>query len=76
MGGQACLEGWKGFGEGMCIHPWQELDPVVHVNGASAVVAYDDTITFERGGRLGIRSPPTLDDGDLKLLVSLGLGKG
>lgn len=50
-GGAACIAGWKGFAEAAHIHRWEEVDPVIHVYGDSAVVAYDFDMSFDRGGQ-------------------------
>lgn len=49
-GGAACVAGWKGFCNAARIHRWEEIDPVIHVYGNSAVVAYFD-MSFDMGGR-------------------------
>jgi hypothetical protein len=48
--GAACIEGWKGFCNATRIHRWEEIDPVIHVYGNSAVVAYYYDISFDMGG--------------------------
>lgn len=48
-GGAACVEGWKGFARGTRILYWQEIDPVIHVYGESAVVAYDFQMSYNIG---------------------------
>ncbi|GAA5785257.1 hypothetical protein YWS52_15770 [Chitiniphilus shinanonensis] len=50
-GGPACIAGWKGFAESTRIHHWHELDPVIHVYGDAAVVAYYFDMSFDLGGR-------------------------
>lgn len=50
-GGAACVAGWKGFAEAARIHRWREVDPVIHVYGNSAVVAYDFDMSFDMGGQ-------------------------
>jgi len=50
-GGAACVVGWKGFANAARIHHWTEVDPVIHVYGNSAVVAYYFDMTFEMGGQ-------------------------
>lgn len=45
-----CLEGWKGFAQAATIHCWEEIDPVIHVYGDSAVVAYNFDMSFDMGG--------------------------
>lgn len=32
-----CISGWKGFADAAHIHRWEEIDPVIHVYGNSAV---------------------------------------
>jgi ketosteroid isomerase-like protein len=49
-GGPACVEGWKSFARAAKIHHWKETDPVIHVYGDAAVVAYDFDMSFEMGG--------------------------
>ena len=48
--GAACIAGWKDFCAAARIHRWEELDPVIHVYGDSAVVAYYFDMTFDMGG--------------------------
>jgi hypothetical protein len=50
-GGPACLAGWKGFAEATQLHHWTEADPVIHVYGDSAVVAYYFDMSFTLGGQ-------------------------
>jgi hypothetical protein len=50
-GGAACIEGWKGFANAARIRRWEELDPVIHVYGDSAVVAYYFDMSFDMGGQ-------------------------
>ncbi|MBI3102699.1 MAG: nuclear transport factor 2 family protein [Burkholderiales bacterium] len=50
-GGAACVAGWKGFATSNRIHHWEELDPVIHVYGNAAVVAYYFDMSFEMNGR-------------------------
>jgi len=50
-GGAACVAGWKGFATSTRIHHWKELDPVIHVYGDSAVVAYDFDMSFDMHGQ-------------------------
>lgn len=45
-----CLAGWKGFAAATQIHHWTETDPVIHVYGDSAVVAYYFDMSFTMGG--------------------------
>jgi ketosteroid isomerase-like protein len=49
-GGVACVAGWKGFCNAVRIHRWEEIDPVIHVYGNSAVVAYYFDMSFDMGG--------------------------
>jgi hypothetical protein len=49
-GGAACIAGWKGFCQTAKIHHWEETEPVIHVYGDSAVIAYYFKISFEMGG--------------------------
>lgn len=50
-GGAACIAGWKGFADAARIHRWEEVDPVIHVYGDSAVVAYYFDMSFDTGGQ-------------------------
>ncbi len=50
-GGAACIAGWKGFCDAARIHRWEEIDPVIHVYGNSAVVAYYFDMSFDMGGK-------------------------
>jgi ketosteroid isomerase-like protein len=50
-GGAACIAGWKSFVDTARIHRWEESDPVIHVYGDSAVVAYNFDISFDMGGQ-------------------------
>jgi hypothetical protein len=50
-GGAACVAGWKRFADAARIHHWEEIDPVIHVYGDSAVVAYHFDMSFDMGGR-------------------------
>lgn len=50
-GGAACIAGWKGFCDVARIHRWEEVDPVIHVYGDSAVVAYYFDMSFDMGGQ-------------------------
>ncbi|MDR0499165.1 MAG: nuclear transport factor 2 family protein [Holophagales bacterium] len=49
-GGAACVEGWKSFAKSAKIHYWKELNPVIHIYGDAAVVAYDFDMSFDMGG--------------------------
>ena len=49
--GAACVAGWKGFANAARIHRWQEIDPVIHVYGSAAVVAYYFDMSFDMGGQ-------------------------
>jgi Domain of unknown function (DUF4440) len=51
-GGAACIAGWKGFCNAARIHRWEELDPVIHVYGDCAVVAYYFDMSFDMGGQM------------------------
>jgi len=51
-GGAACIAGWKGFCNAARIHRWEEVDPVIHVYGDSAVVAYYFDMSFDMGGQM------------------------
>lgn len=44
-----CIAGWKGFVEATRIHHWEETDPVIHVHGNCAVVAYYFDMSFSMG---------------------------
>jgi hypothetical protein len=46
-GGAACIAGWKGFVDSARIHRWEEIEPVIHIYGDSAVVAYYYSMTVE-----------------------------
>ncbi|MCK9620826.1 MAG: nuclear transport factor 2 family protein [Methylobacter sp.] len=50
-GGADCIAGWKGFAEVARIHRWQEIDPIIHVYGDAAVVAYYYDIAFDMNGQ-------------------------
>ncbi len=50
-GSAACIAGWKGFAEMATIHHWREVDPVIHLYGDSAVVAYDFDMAFTINGQ-------------------------
>lgn len=50
-GGADCIAGWKGFAEAARIHHWRETDPVIHVYGDAAVVAYYFDIAFDMNGQ-------------------------
>ncbi|MDR0479613.1 MAG: nuclear transport factor 2 family protein [Burkholderiaceae bacterium] len=50
-GGADCLAAWKGFAEAATIHHWREIDPVIHIYGNSAVVAYDFDMSFDMNGQ-------------------------
>ena len=50
-GGAACIAGWKGFADAARIHRWEEIDPLIHVFGNSAVVAYYFDMSFDMGGQ-------------------------
>lgn len=50
-GGAACIAGWKAFANAARIHRWEEVDPVIHVYGDAAVVAYDFDMSFDMGGQ-------------------------
>lgn len=50
-GAAACIAGWKAFAEAATIHHWREIDPVIHVYGSSAVVAYDFDMAFDMNGQ-------------------------
>ena len=50
-GGVACIAAWKGFCNAARIHRWEEVNPVIHVYGNSAVVAYNFDMSFDMGGQ-------------------------
>ena len=50
-GGAACIAGWKGFADAARIHRWKEIDPLIHVFGNAAVVAYYFDMSFDMGGQ-------------------------
>lgn len=50
-GDAACVAGWKGFATSARIHHWREVDPIIHVYGDLAVVAYDFDMSFEMHGQ-------------------------
>ncbi|MDR2711186.1 MAG: nuclear transport factor 2 family protein [Burkholderiales bacterium] len=49
-GGVACVAGWKRFCDAAKIYRWEELNPVIHVYGNSAVVAYNFEMSVNMGG--------------------------
>jgi len=49
-GGAACVAGWTSFCKAARIHRWEEINPVIHVYGNSAVVAYYFDMSFDIGG--------------------------
>jgi len=49
-GAAECIAGWKGFAQMARIHRWEEIDPVIHVYGDAAVVAYYFDMTCDMGG--------------------------
>jgi uncharacterized protein DUF4440 len=50
-GGPVCVASWKAFANSVRIQRWEEVDPVIHVYGGSAVVAYYFDMSFEMGGQ-------------------------
>lgn len=50
-GGTACVASWKSFAMSTRIHHWREIDPVIHVYGDAAVVAYDFDMSFDMNGQ-------------------------
>ncbi|MCL2076122.1 MAG: nuclear transport factor 2 family protein [Betaproteobacteria bacterium] len=50
-GRAACVAGWKEFASATRIHSWEETEPVIHVYGNCAVVAYYFEISFDMGGQ-------------------------
>lgn len=50
-GGAACIAGWKGFVQAATIQRWEEIDPLIHVFGEAAVVAYYFDMSFETNGQ-------------------------
>jgi uncharacterized protein (TIGR02246 family) len=50
-GGQANAAGWRGFADSATIHHWKEIDPVIHIYGDAAVVAYSFDLSFRTDGR-------------------------
>jgi hypothetical protein len=50
-GSAECIAGWKGFVDAARIHHWRETDPVIHVYGDAAVVAYYFDISFDMNGQ-------------------------
>lgn len=66
-GGPTCIAAWKGFSEASRIHRWEEVDPIIHVHGDAAVVAYDYAMSYEMAGA-------TVDTGgrDMLFLVKDG----
>ena len=50
-GRAACVAGWKRFASAARIHRWEEREPVIHVYGNSALVAYYFEISFDMGGQ-------------------------
>lgn len=49
--GVDCIAGWKAFADATTIYHWQEVDPVIHVYGDAAVVAYYFDISFDMNGQ-------------------------
>lgn len=49
-GGADCIAAWKRFADAAHIHRWVELDPVIHVYGDAAVVAYYFDIAYDMDG--------------------------
>jgi hypothetical protein len=49
-GQAACIAAWKDFCNAARIHRWEEVNPVIHVYGNSAVVAYDFDVSFDMSG--------------------------
>ena len=49
-GAAACVAAWKGFCSAARIHRWEEINPVIHIYGNTAVVAYDFAMSFDMGG--------------------------
>lgn len=50
-GRAACVAGWEGFCKVAEIEHWEEREPLIHVYGEAAVVAYYYEIRFVTGGR-------------------------
>ncbi|HJU70872.1 MAG TPA: nuclear transport factor 2 family protein [Paucimonas sp.] len=50
-GGAACIAGWKGFADAARIHRWEEIDPLIHIFGDSAVASYYFDMSFDMGGQ-------------------------
>jgi ketosteroid isomerase-like protein len=50
-GGAACIAGWKAFSKAARIHRWEEVAPIIHVYGDSAIVAYYFDMSFDMGGQ-------------------------
>ncbi len=50
-GGAACVAAWKAFRDAARILRWEVRDPVIHVHGDAAVVAYEYDLSYETGGR-------------------------
>jgi len=50
-GAAACIAGWKGFAAAATIHRWCETEPLIHVYGESAVVAYYYDLACDIGGQ-------------------------
>jgi hypothetical protein len=50
-GGAACVATWKSFATSTHIRHWREVDPVIHVYGDAAVVAYDFDLSFDINGQ-------------------------
>ncbi|MRR56649.1 MAG: DUF4440 domain-containing protein [Deltaproteobacteria bacterium] len=51
-GASACLASWIEFATKVNIHRWEEKDPVIHVYGDSAVVAYYFDMSFDVSGKM------------------------
>ncbi len=53
-GRRGCFMGWKSFAKlGDRVSRWEEFDPVIHVHGNGAVVAYYFECTFEKSFESG-----------------------
>lgn len=50
-GREECLAGWLGFLATAKVRHWEEIDPMIHVYGNTAVITYYFDMTFETGGQ-------------------------
>lgn len=50
-GAAACIAGWSDFARAARIHHWREVDPLIHLYGDAAVVAYEYALSCDLNGR-------------------------